>query len=320
VCARCGRLVEGSGWQWLCRCGGLLDEAGDPRHESVDLGSKVTPLVERRGEGVWLKMEQGQPTGSFKDRGTAVMLGAAVAAGADSVVSDSSGNAGRSVAAHAESAGLACTVYVPASTPADKVAAMKAHDATVIVVDGDRAAAARAAHQRVGRRSPGRDWYASHVFQPSFHRGVSALAAELSDQLGREPGTVAVPAGNGTLILGLWLGFRRLGSGRVPRLVAVQAERCAPLAGLLPSGETAAAGIAIADPPRAGQVRAAVVASGGSVVTVPEDAIQNARNSLAGEGIEVDSTGGTAWAAHQYLHGTAGASRWAAPVVVVLTG
>ena len=109
--------------------------------------------------------------------------------------------------------------------------------------------AARATVERTGA------WYASHVYRPAFVHGVKTLAFELWEQLGgRSPGRVVVPAGNGTLVLGLYLGFRELADrghiGHLPAIVAVQAERCAPLAGRRPAGPTAATGIAIAHPPR----------------------------------------------------------------------
>ncbi len=143
---------------------------------------------------------------------------------------------------------MAAEVYVPESTSPARVAAVEGLGARVVVVAGDRAAAgeaARAAAEETGA------WYASHVYRPEFAHGVKTLAFELHEQLDGPPGTVVVPAGNGTLVLGLWLGFRELGA-RLPRIVAVQAERCAPLAGLAPTGPTAASGIAIPAPPRRG--------------------------------------------------------------------
>lgn len=339
VCPSCGRVrVLGDG-SWLCTCGGLLDLAGplaDPigdrapsplaryRHTlpplpaGADLGMAMTPLA-GAGPGRWLKADYAHPTGSFKDRGAAVMVGTAATAGARSLVVDSSGNAGRSAAAHARALGLACTVFLPDSTPEAKVEAMAALGAATVAVPGPRAAAADAAQQEVAARG---GWYASHVYRPAFHHGVKTLAFELYEQY---PGdlsraTVAVPAGNGTLVLGLWIGFSELVAvGRMaarPRLLAVQSERCAPLAGLAPdSRATIAAGIAIAEPPRLAQVRAAVAGSGGRVETVSEAAIAAAREELSGRGHDVEPTGAVAWAAA----GRPGAGR-TEPVIAVLTG
>ena len=356
VCSACGRVWPLADRRWACACGGLLDLVGPladplgpagrpgparspggpsgsplarygaalpPGAGAADLGLAVTRVGELR-PGVFVKADYEQPTGSFKDRGSAVMIGVAAGLGVDSVVVDSSGNAGRAAAAHAARAGIGCTVYLPAGTAASKVAAIASYGATVVEVPGGRQAATDAAQDDVART--GR-WYASHVHQPLFHHGVKTLAYELFEQVpGVAAGAVVVPAGNGTLVLGLWLGFGELVAlGRIPHrpaIVAVQAEACAPLAGRAPVGApgrpaTAAAGIAIPAPPRAAQVRAAVVASGGRVVVVGEEAIARARSELAERGFEVEPTGAVAWAA---VAGADAGERPGGPVVAVLTG
>ena len=278
----------------------------------------MTPLVPVR-PGLWCKLDYVMPTKSFKDRGAAVMMSVAADLGVSEVVVDSSGNAGIAVAAYAARAGMAAHVFVPAGTSATKVKAMEAFGARVVGVDGDRAAVAGAARATV--ESTGA-WYASHVYRPTFVHGVKTLAFELWEQLGgRSPGTVVVPAGNGTLVLGLWTGFCELAAaGRIsglPAIVAVQAERCAPLAGLRPWGHTAAAGIAIAEPPRGGEVGAAIRASGGRVLTAPEEALAPARAALAAMGIGVEPTAAAVWAAWDTGAAPAVVDE---PVVLVLTG
>jgi threonine synthase len=349
VCRGCHRSWALCELRWRCTCGGLLDLVGPrvdplagapPGEEAsplrryrpalppgagvVDLGLTVTALVEAAPR-LYVKCDYQHPTGSFKDRGASAMMGVAAGLGVEGVIVDSSGNAGRAVAAHAAAASMQATVYVPADTAPAKVSAITRYGATVVEVAGGRAAAGEAAQRDVGRRGL---WYASHVHQPLFHHGVKTLAFELYEQLpGLESCTVVVPAGNGTLVLGLWLGFEDLvAAGRLPRppkLVAVQAERCAPLAGRPPlpgSGSTAATGIAIAAPPRGGQVRAAVQASGGRVVTVGEEAIERARSELRGLGFEGEPTGAVAWAAAPAVWGGGGPGEGAGPVVAVLTG
>ena len=285
--------------------------------KKTTLGEGMTPLVEIAAN-LLLKLDQVSPTGSFKDRGAVVLVSLAADLGASTVVTDSSGNAGKAVAAYAARAGLPAEIYVPSGTAETKTAAARASGAEVIVVDGDRSAAAAAARARVLDSSA---FYASHVYQPAFAHGVKTVAYEIWEQLdGTAPGTVIVPAGNGTLVQAMWLGFSDLSrSGRVsrlPRIVAVQAERCAPIAGLPVSrSPTAAAGIAIANPPRLGQVRAALLASRGKVVTVPEEELEPAQADLAKMGIAVEITSAAVWAA--WKTGTAGAD---GPVVIVLTG
>ena len=275
----------------------------------------MTPLVGIR-PGVMLKMEQVSPTGSFKDRGAALLLALALGAGETSVVCDSSGNAGRSVAAYAARAGLGAEIFVPAGTAETKTAVAREHGARVVVVDGDRESAALTAQRRV---LSGGGWYASHVHQAAFVHAVKTAAFEIFEQLGgRSPGSVVVPAGNGSLVQGMWLGFSVLAATRgspMPAIVAVQSDRFAVLAGSPPTGEsTVAAGIAIARPSRAGQVRAAVVASGGCVIAVNDEQIVAAADDLAANGVRVEPTGATGWA------GLTSLGSPPEPVVVVLTG
>ena len=285
--------------------------------EKTTLGEGATPLVELQ-PGLLIKQEQVSPTGSFKDRGAVVLVSLAADLGATGVVVDSSGNAGKSIAAYSARAGLTADVYVPIGTPNSKTDFAEASGARVVAVAGGRDAAASAARSAVQESGL---FYASHVYQPAFVHAVKTIAFEVWEQLGGiAPGAVVVPAGNGTLVQGMWLGFSQLRAAEridfFPRIFAVQAERCAPLAGLGPSAvPSSASGIAIAKPPRAAQVRAAVVASGGSVLTVSEESLLAAQQDLADRGVSVEATSAAVWAA---AGGRFVASE--GPVVIVLTG
>jgi len=263
----------------------------------LSLGEGGTPLV-AAGEGCWWKLDFCNPTLSFKDRGAALVAAAAAELGVERAVADSSGNAGTALAAYFARAGIDLEVWVPASTSAKKTAAMDAHGAVVRRVEGDRTAAATAAAASVAASGA---YYASHVYQPLFVHGVKTVGYELWEQLGAGPGCVIVPAGNGTLVLGVALAFAELRSaglvGALPEIVAVQAERCAPLAGRRPEGPTLAEGIAIPEPARRDEILAAVAASGGRVVTVAEEQIVTARAELARAGLWVEPTAAAAWAA-----------------------
>lgn len=293
----------------------LPDAGTELPWEKTTLGEGMTPLVEL-APGVLAKMEQVSPTGSFKDRGAAVMVALAAGAGERTAVADSSGNAGKAVAVYAARAGLGAEIFVPAGTPEAKISVAKASGATVVEVEGDRQAVARAAISRV--RGEG-GWYASHVYQGSFVHGVKTMAFEIFEQLGgRSPGAVVVPAGNGTLVQGMWLGFSELSAfhgGPVPELVAVQPEQFAALAGRPPGGRpTVATGIAIAEPARLGQVRAALVGSSGRVVCISDEAILAAQEDLGHMGVVVEPTAAASWA------GSRATGPLRQPVVVVLTG
>lgn len=204
---------------------------------AISLGEGRTPLVPLT-DTVSAKLDFLMPTLSFKDRG-AVMLGElARRLGPDRVVADSSGNAGTSFAAYCARAGLPCTVYVPEGTSAKKTEQIRAHGARLVTVPGGREATARAA--RAAADEPG-VFYASHVFNPYFLHGTKTYAYELWEDLGgRLPEALAVPVGNGTLLLGVALAVAELHAlGLItarPRLIAVQAEAVSPLAAAFRAG------------------------------------------------------------------------------------
>lgn len=284
---------------------GLADP--DAAQAKLNLGEGGTPLVAGTGgmlPGLLLKVEFANPTLSFKDRGAAVVVAHAIEAGADRLVCDSSGNAGTAIAAYAAHADLPCTVYVPAATSAAKMRQAEAHGAQVVRVDGDRSVAAEAAGEAVAR---GDGFYASHVWQPSFLAGTKTFAFEVWEQLGRRvPDRLVLPVGNGTLVLGAWLGFEELRLADliedVPPIIAVQAAACAPIAAhaagrSFTSAPTIAEGIAITGPPRMREIADVVIGSGGELVTVDDDEILAAQSQLASAGWFVEPTGAVAFAA-----------------------
>ncbi|WP_406362814.1 threonine synthase [Streptomyces sp. NBC_01579] len=278
---------------------------------ATSLGEGRTPLVPLT-RTVSAKLDFLMPTLSFKDRGAVMLAELARRLSPERVVADSSGNAGTAVAAYCARAGLACTVYVPEGTSPKKTEQIRAHGARLEIVPGDREATALAA--RAAADSPG-TFYASHVFNPYFLHGTKTYVYEMWEDLGgRLPDSIAVPVGNGTLLLGAALATAELhAQGLIderPALIAVQAEAVSPLAaafhagtdGLLDeSGRTAAPtlaeGIAIPRPPRARQILAAVRESGGTFLTVTEDQIRKGQLDLAARGFYVETTGVACWAA-----------------------
>ncbi|MGZ4249487.1 MAG: pyridoxal-phosphate dependent enzyme [Solirubrobacteraceae bacterium] len=277
---------------------------------SLSLGEGMTPLVDagERLAGVSIKVDYLFPTLSFKDRGAVVLVASAVQRGATAVVADSSGNAGSAIAAYAARAGLPCTVFVPDRTSAAKQRQIRAYGAAIQLVQGDRTATTRAAIDAVQATGA---VYASHIYDPYFLQGTKTYAFELWEQLGEAPDSLIVPVGNGTLLLGAARGLRELHAAglidRQPALIAVQSERCPPLArawaagatepAQIEAGETAAEGIAIPRPPRGAQILAAVRASNGCIVELPEEAIAPAQTELAGRGLFVEPTAALTWAA-----------------------
>lgn len=294
------------------------------------LGEGETPLVPANiaGLDVHAKLEYLQPTGSYKDRGAAVLAAALAAAGARGAVEDSSGNAGAALAAYCARAGIALQLFVPAwAADGMKVRQARAFGAIVDAVAATRADATARAHAALG---PGLV-YASHVYSPHFLVGQATMAWEIWEALGRAPESVVVPVGHGLLALALDAGFRSLETAgrieRVPRLFAIQARACAPIYEAfqrgaidvppVPGGETAADGVRVADAPRGGQVLAAVRRSGGAVVSVDEDEIARAMALLANQGWFVEPSSAVAVAGILKLDRVLAPGE---PVVVPLTG
>jgi len=326
LCAACRQAAPPETLRWRCPCGGLYDlvaPAAFPRDairsrpqslwryrealplppacEPVSLGEPVTPLLPWPAvPGCHLKLEFLLPTGSFKDRGACVMLSHMQAAGVRAAVEDSSGNAAAAVAAYSARAGIGCRIFVPASTSAGKLTQIAAYGADVALIPGTREDVAAAA-----RREAGQSYYASHVFNPYFFHGTKTFAFEVWEQLGfRAPDRLVLPVGHGTLYLGAYLGFRDLLTAgeipRLPRLIGVQAEPCAPLAAAwrgepAPApGSTVAEGIRIAAPDRAGAILQACRESGGDLLTVSEAEIVSTLFQLARAGLYVEPTAAVA--------------------------
>jgi threonine synthase len=268
----------------------------------VTMDEGYTPLlqIEIAGSIVHVKQEQLFPTGSYKDRGATVLMSSALKKGITKVIQDSSGNAGCSIAAYAAYAGIKCDIYVPVKTSESKLTQIRAYGANLILVNGDREATADAALEAAKD-----NYYASHCYNPLFLQGTKTFAYEVCEQLGwKAPDAVVLPAGNGTLILGCSMGFEHLlKSGvidKMPRIIAVQAEYCAPLfnaweqrltePGMVKSEYTLAEGIAIKNPVRGKEMLQAVKASNGFFVAVTEDEIANALRLCLSKGFYIEPT------------------------------
>ena len=345
-CARCGSRYPADARIWRCSCRGELEyrsqgKDGIPPPESlalrahsiwryrealphledksiVTLGEGFTPIITANCHGfpVWFKLDFLCPTGSYKDRGSSVMMSHLKQMGIKSVVEDSSGNAGASVAAYAGRAGMQCTIFVPSDTSPAKLTQIRAYGATIKAISGTRQDVAEACQEAVEEDSNGQTFYASHNWNPFFLEGMKTLAYEIFEQCERSrlmPDWVIVPAGYGSVALGAYRGFvnlmnwGRLGRLRLPRLVVVQAENCAPVYQAYLRGETrvspvrgtktVAEGIACSNPIRGAQILNAARDSGGFVMAVTEDEINLAALELAKDGIFVEPTSAVVGAA-----------------------
>lgn len=342
---------------WRCRCGGFLIHGFEvtPSIEPVSLRHRSSgwwryrealPLSDERhitslgetatemrsgtiaGERVTFKLEGQCPTGSFKDRGSFLMISKFREWGLREIVEDSSGNAGASVAAYCRAAGITARIYAPSYTPSVKIANIARYEPEITLVEGTREDTALQAEQ-AGQES----YYASHNWNPYFTAGVKTLAYEIWEQMDfRVPQQVVVPVGGGSSLLGLYYGFKELrDSGRIdtmPRLIGVQAEACEPLTAAFLRGDrsvrpavkgpTMAEGIVIADPPKGSAILEAIYASGGLCLSVSEEEISQSIAGLCEQSLAVEPT--SAVAAAGYRKGVALGMMAPEATVIVLTG
>lgn len=262
----------------------------------IGFNEGMTPICETQlfGQHVKLKQEYLFPTGSYKDRGAATMINAARYAGVKHVLEDSSGNAGCAVSAYAAAAGIGCSIYVPANASAAKINQMELYGSTVHKIAGTRQDAADAALTAANA-----SLFASHVYNPWFYEGTKTFAYEIWEQCGNNlPDEIIFPVGNGTLILGAFIGFNELlRSGaikRLPILSLVQAENCSPLLGNEVFTPTKAEGIAVQKPARKRQILEAVKQTGGNLHSVTEAEIEAARRECAQKGLFIEYTSASA--------------------------
>ncbi len=293
----------------------------------ITLGEGDTPLIWSHvfGKKVGFKLESLNPTGSFKDRGTAVLVSWLAAAGVKEAVEDSSGNAGSSFAAYAARSGIKARIFIPSSASGPKRSQIESYGADVVAVPGSRTKAAEAVLQEVEEGAI----YASHAFLPQGTAGIATIAYELVQQMDGIPGTILLPVGHGSLLLGIALGFQALRQSglipRIPKIIGVQAAECAPLFKAYENqykepastveGKTSAEGVQISTPYHGKNVLRVVKESGGSFVAVGEQEIAAGQQQLAKLGIHVELTSALVWNALEQIH-----QEYPEPIVCILTG
>ena len=283
---------------------------------------KLTALSEKLGlNNLWLKDESKNPTASFKDRASAVVVTRAQEIGAEVVVTASTGNAGAALAGMSAAVGQKAIIFAPRSAPQAKVAQLLIFGAKVILVDGTYDDAFDLTIQCAEEFG----WYCRNTgYNPFTAEGKKTAAFEIwewwraahrelhkaiGDDADHKPLTVFVSVGDGNIISGIHKGFKdlvKLGwMARVPRLVGVQAEGSAAITNAFHgnaeeiepvSAVTIADSISV-DLPRDG-VRAlrASKETDGTYITVTDDEILKAIAELGRVGIFAEPAGAAAYA------------------------
>ncbi|MBI5877571.1 MAG: pyridoxal-phosphate dependent enzyme [Chloroflexi bacterium] len=276
----------------------------------VSLGEGMTPLVAASfaGHTVHFKLEYMAPTGSFKDRGTTVLVSKLKGWGVQRAADDSSGNAGASFAAYAAHAGIAAEVYTPAYASPAKLAQIEIFGAKLNKIEGVREKATEAIENAVA----GGLVYASHAWSPLTYEGTKTVAYEIWEQLGRRaPDVFMSPVGQGSLFLGAYRGFQDLLAAgliaKLPRMIGVQSNACPPIVEAVRQGldrhatidkqPSVAEGISLAHPIRDRDVLQAIRDTGGTAIGVDDSETLAARDELARTGLYVEPTSAVVGAA-----------------------
>lgn len=293
----------------------LLPVLGDD--SVVSLGEGWTPLIraEKLGREIgirhlYLKDEGQNPTASFKDRAISVAVSKAREWGVKAVVTASTGNMAASVAAYAARAGIPAHILVAqGATPYAKLIQTAVCGGTVVTVEGNTTDnAAALAVQLVERLG----WYplmTNSAINPFTMEGAKTAAYEVAQQLGcRSPDWMIVGLGGGQNLSAHWRGFREMRSmdqvANLPKMVAVQAEGCAPFVRAIRDGlsaeeirpwkdpKTIAGGIADASPWEASLALEAVRKSGGTAVDFADDELlEMVRRVARTEGVFAEPAG-----------------------------
>ncbi len=265
-CSACGKKYDGATEQHLCSCGKPLLARYDLRRAAetltlknlasrpatlwryaevlpddppVTLGEGMTTLVPAARLGVamglrrlFVKDEGLNPTGSFKARGMTAAVTRAKRLGAKTLAAPTAGNAGGALAAYAAAAGLEAVIVMPADTPVANVMECQAFGARVVKLNGLISDCGKYVAERKDREG----WYdVSTLKEPYRVEGKKTMGYELWEQFGGKlPDVILYPTGGGVGLIGMCKAFDEMQEmgwigGERPRMVAVQAEGCAPI-------------------------------------------------------------------------------------------
>ncbi len=275
-----------------------------PRRSSiVSLGEGFTPLLRSRRihrrlgcENLWFKDEGLNPTGSFKARGMACAVSMAVELGARKLAAPSAGNAASALAAYAAAAGLEAHIFMPRDVPQANYLECRAYGAHVTLVDGLISDCGRI----VAERRDEEGWYdVSTLKEPYRIEGKKTMGYEVAEQFHWEPpDAIFYPTGGGVGLIGMWKAFEELEAlgwigVKRPKMIAVQAEGCAPVVRAFEEGSercrpweaasTVAAGLRVPKPLGDALILRALRDSGGCAVAVSDAELMDAGVELASE-------------------------------------
>jgi threonine synthase len=290
-----------------------------PSIEPVTLGEGWTPMLpSRRYLNVYLKEEGANPTGTFKARGLSLAMTMARHYGIRKIAVPSAGNAGGAAAAYASAAGIEAHIFMPKDVPLSNQVECLAYGAKMTLVDGLISDCARI----VSERKQQEGWFDLSTLKEPFRiEGKKTMGYELVEQLGwTYPDAVFYPTGGGVGLIGMWKAFQELEelgwvAGKRPKMIAIQAAGCAPVARAYDENQqvsrmwenaaTFASGLRVPKPYGDYLILDIVRQSEGTVVALTdEDIFASLRDWAANEGILLSPEGAAATAAYDHLLAT----------------
>ncbi len=268
----------------------------------VTLGEGDTPLLPLYHLGkelgyahIFLKEESSNPTGSFKARGLSAAVSKAKELGINRFVIPTAGNAGGALAAYTARAELAALIYMPKSSPLSNILESRIMGAEVELVEGLINLAGIFAEQK----SVAEGWFNMSTFKEPYRiEGKKTMGYEIAEGFNwKLPDVIIYPTGGGTGLIGMWKAFlemKTLGwleSDKLPRMVAVQSEGCAPVVKAIANGadacdlwvdaHTIAAGLCVPKSFADKLILRDIHESNGTAVSVSEQDITFWQNRLA---------------------------------------
>jgi threonine synthase len=306
-----GQSKDDRRWSGMWRYRNVL-----PTVEPVTLGEGWTPMLRsRRYENVFLKEEGANPTGTFKARGLSMAISMLRSYGVKKVAVPSAGNAGGAVAAYAAAAGMEAHIFMPKDVPMANQVECIAYGAHMTLVDGLISDCARI----VAERKQAEGWFDLSTLKEPFRvEGKKTMGFELVEQLGWEyPDAVFYPTGGGVGLIGMWKAFEEMEElgwvkGKRPRMIAVQAAGCAPVAKafdedadvtqMFQNAATFASGLRVPKPYGDYIILEDVRKSGGTVLALTDQQLLTSlRDWALNEGILLSPEGAASTAAYDHL-------------------
>ena len=333
--------VEGSMWAYL-----PLLPVSDPGYSGTPFrnvgntpvyqAGKIPSLPQADGR-LWVKDESVNPTASFKDRASALVLARAMELGGPTVVTASTGNAGAALAGMAAACRQKAVIFAPKSAPPAKLAQAKVFGAQLVLVDGNYDSAGRLALEAAEEFG----WYCRNTgYNPFTIEGKKTAAFEIWESVRRGalphsedgPLSLFVPVGDGNIISGIHKGFKDLADAGLlhtpPRIYGVQSEGSAAIARAWKTGteevrevesDTIADSISVDMPADGVRALRAVRETGGAYFEVADSQIIDAVADLGSIGIFAEPAGAAAFAGYRKAL-ESGSIDAASPVLILNTG